>query len=94
MKHDIILFLIQFFLLKMVKKFLLEMLSQDFQKKLLRLKILQVVYQELLNYLKQEKLKIVLSLLKMMDKLYLVKRLEENKEYLLFQRMVPNLQII
>ena len=34
MKHDIILFLIQFFQLKMVKKFLLEMLLQDFLKKL------------------------------------------------------------
>jgi multidrug efflux pump subunit AcrA (membrane-fusion protein) len=63
-------------------------------KKLLRQKILQEVYQELLNYLKQEKQKIVLLLLKMMDKLYLVKKLEENKEYLLFQKMEPNLQII
>ena len=68
MKRDIILYLIQFFQLKMVKKFLLEMLSQDFQKKLLKLKILLEVYRELLNYLKQEKQKIVRLLLKMMDK--------------------------
>ena len=68
MKRDIILFQIQFFLLKMVKKFLLEMLLQGFQKKLQRQKILQVVYQELLNYLKQEKQKIVQLLLRMMAK--------------------------
>ena len=68
MKRDIILYLTQFFQLKMVKKFLLEMLSQDFQKKLLKLKILLEVYRELLNYLKQEKQKIVRLLLKMMDK--------------------------
>ena len=51
-------------------------------------------YQELLNYLKQEKLKIVQLSLKMMDKLYLEKKLEENKEYQLFQKTVLSLLII
>ena len=43
----------------MDKKFLLEMLLQDFQKKQLKQKISQGVYQELLNYLRLEKQKIV-----------------------------------
>ena len=64
------------------------------KKKLLRQKTLLVDYQELLSYLKQEDQKIVQLLQKMMDKLYLVKKLEENKEYLLYLKMVQSLQTI
>ena len=51
------------------------------------------VYQELLSYLKQEKQKIVQLLLRMMVKLYLEKKLEENKKFL-FNLKKANLQII
>ena len=68
MKQDIIWFRTRFYQLKMDKKFLQEMLLQDYLKRPLKQKISLVVYQELLNYLKQEKLKTVQLLLKMMVK--------------------------
>ena len=45
------------------------------------------------NYLKQEKQKIVLLLLKMMDKFYLEKKLEVSKKFL-FNLKMAKLQII
>ena len=59
MKQDNILFQTLFFQIKMDKKFQQEMLLLDFQKKQQKQKILLEDYQELLNYLKQERQKTV-----------------------------------
>ena len=50
-------------------------------------KDITVVYQELQNFSRQEKLKTAQSLQKIMEKLFLVKKLEENKEFQLFLMM-------
>ena len=56
MRQGIISYLTQFYLLKMVKKFLLVTLLLDYPKKQPKLKISPEDYLELQNYLRQENL--------------------------------------
>ena len=73
-KQGTIWFQTQFYQLRMDKKFQRVVLLQDYHKKQQKQKILLEDYPGLLNYLKLEKPRIVLSLLKMMEKFYLEKR--------------------